>query len=339
MRFFYCKTLLFILCGIAISSCSTTHEYNPNFTPEVKKVSDKEIMHSTPAWFSSNQSNSENTLYGFGSGDNLGQATKSALSDMVQRLQVTVSTTTSFQNISSNDNISQKLIQQVTTQTAEVNIPNYTVVNQQIPGDTYYIELQINKDQTIHDLQKLILNNTRQAQQLLINAENKSSLDRFNISQKVNNNLKIIKSSLRTLVILSPEIDIEQQMQALNNIDNKLLNLKRTIQIFIDKQNSGFFYDSLEKYLKINNYSLTMQKDYANIYITLKLKDYNNLNKDDKYCIDTKVELQATDNISGELSPKSYTIKACSKQGRISAIDKAVEIFYSQLNNAESIYL
>ena len=42
-------------------------------------------------------------------------------------------------------------------------------------------------------------------------------------------------------------------------------------------------------------------------------------------------------NSANKLAPKKYIIKASSKQGRVVTIDKAVEIFYSQLNNAESI--
>ncbi|MDE4959639.1 hypothetical protein NAI72_11955, partial [Francisella tularensis subsp. holarctica] len=57
-----------------------------------------------------------------------------------------------------------------------------------------------------------------------------------------------------------------------------------------------------------------------------------------EYCIETKIELPALDDSSNQLSPKQYTINVCSKQGRLAAIDKAVEIFYSQINDAESIY-
>lgn len=343
MRFIYYRTFFLIIFSILISSCSTAPIDNSNFIPnakvEKKPPSRKDIIYIAPEWFSSKQSNSVNILYGFGSGESLDYATKNALSDMVQRLQVTVSATTSFENISNNDKISQKLVQQITTQTTDINIPNYTVINQQKSGDIYYVELQINKNQTVYDLKNLIDSNINQAQQLLISTENKSSLYRFNISQQVSNNLRIIKSSLKTLVILSPEANIEQWMEDLNTIDNKLLNLKRSLQIYIDKQDSGFFYDSLKKYLNVGNYNLITQKDYANIYITLKLKDYDNSNINNEYCLNSLIELQVRDNISGDLSPKQYIIKACSQKGRLSAIDKAVEIFYSQLNNAESIYL
>lgn len=69
----------------------------------------------------------------------------------------------------------------------------------------------------------------------------------------------------------------------------------------------------------------------------LKLSDYDNQFNDDEYYLETKVELQALDDSANKLAPKEYIIKACSKQGRVAAIDKAVEIFYSQLHNAESI--
>ncbi|WP_227806674.1 hypothetical protein [Francisella persica] len=70
----------------------------------------------------------------------------------------------------------------------------------------------------------------------------------------------------------------------------------------------------------------------------LKLSYYDNQFNDDEYYLETKVELQALDDSANKLAPKEYIIKTCSKQGRVAAIDKAVEVFYSQLNNAESIY-
>lgn len=335
MRHLYLKVIYLICCVVIISGCSTNIT-TTSTTP--KDIKTSKHLPTTPSWFTHSQTNADNLLYGFGSGKTSQQATKNALGDMVQRLQVTVSATTSFENITGNNNISQKLIQQVTTQTADINIPNYTVINQLKSGKTYYIELQVNKKQAIKDLEKLITSNIDQAQQLLITTGNKSSLYRFNITQKVNNNLKTIKSSLRTLVILKPDSNISKQMEGLNNINNNLLNLKRGLQIYIKKQDSGFFYDSIKKFMKVNNYNLVNYRDYPNITFSLKLKDYNNEIKNNKYCLNTQVELQATDDLSRQLSPKIYKIKSCSDKGRSAAIDNAVEIFYSQLNNAESIY-
>lgn len=173
----------------------------------------------------------------------LKQATQNALADMVQRLQVTISTTTNFTNITNNDKISQKLTQQITTTTAQITIPNYKVVNQAELNQIFYTEVQTNKTQTINDLKELISSNINQAQQLLANINNKSSLYRFAIAQQVNKNIQLIKSSLRTLVILAPNSNINSQIDALSQIDNQLLNLKRSLQIYVDKQNSGFFYN------------------------------------------------------------------------------------------------
>ncbi|APC91892.1 hypothetical protein BBG19_1160 [Francisella sp. MA067296] len=330
------------IISLAISSCSSTAQKNNisiNNQAVIKQQLQKDTQNNVmPTWFSSDQSNTNEFLYGFGAAKTLEQATQNALADMVQRLQVTVSTTTNFTNTTNNDKISQKLTQQITTTTAQITIPNYNIVNQAELKQIFYIEVQTNKTQTINDLKELISSNINQAQQLLATTNNKSSIYRFATAQQLNKNIQLVKSSLRTLIILAPDSNINSQMEALNKIDNQLLNLKRSLQIYVDKQNSGFFYNSLEKFLQVNNYNITNKKELANVNITLKLRDYNNQFNNDKYCLETKVELQALDDSSNQLSPKEYIIKACSKQGRMAAIDKAVEIFYSQLNNAESIY-
>ncbi|MDE4974271.1 hypothetical protein NAI33_11610, partial [Francisella tularensis subsp. holarctica] len=77
------------------------------------------------------------------------------------------------------------------------------------------------------DLKKLINSNINQAQQLLKTTNNKSSLYRFAIAQQVNKNIQLINSSLRTLIILLPDSNINSQIEILNKIDNELLNLKR----------------------------------------------------------------------------------------------------------------
>ncbi|QIW10238.1 LPP20 family lipoprotein [Francisella sp. LA112445] len=342
------RYLFISLACIALSGCSTAHEYyNPlNFNNSETKINTiKTPDHIidkpnpiAPNWYINEQNNSDNLLYGFGTGDSLDQATSNALADMTQRLQVIVSSTTSFENIINNNNVSQRLIQQVTTQTAKLNIPNYNIVNQAKSYNTYYIEIQINKRQTIIDLQNIINSNIKQATKSLVNTQNKSYLYRFDIAQRINSNVKTIKSSLRTLLILAPDINIDQQILELNNIENELINFKRSIQIYVDKQNSGFFYNSLEKFLKVNNYTIVNNKDLANIYITLKLLNYNSTYINKNYCINNKVELQISDENSGQIYPKQYKIEACSKQGRSVAIDKAVQIFYSQLENAKRVY-
>ncbi|XSZ46911.1 LPP20 family lipoprotein [Francisella noatunensis] len=168
------------------------------------KIEDTNIEY-IPQWFIANQANTDEVLYGFGSGETSQQATQNALADMIQRLQVTVSTTTSFTNISNNNKVYQKLIQEVTTSSADVTIPNYQVINQSQTNNTFYIEIQINKSQTINDLKDLISSNIKQASQLLSTTYNKSSIYRFNITQQLDKNIKIIKSSLRD-TMLSPSM-------------------------------------------------------------------------------------------------------------------------------------
>ncbi|AJI56561.1 LPP20 lipofamily protein [Francisella philomiragia] len=349
MRYFKLKLPMLITLSLLTFCCSTNTQkkYDIRTNTDIQKaqktsnkpskIEDPNIEY-IPQWFIANQLNTDEVLYGFGSGKTSQQATQNALADMIQRLQVTVSTTTSFTNISNNNKVSQKLIQEVTTSSADVTIPNYQVINQSQTDNTFYIEIQINKSQTINDLKDLISSNIKQASQLLSTTYNKSSIYRFNIIQQVDKNIKIIKSSLRAVVVLSPSIDINEYMEALNHIDNELLNVKRTIQIYIDKQNSGFFYSSLEKYLQVNNYITTDNKNSANISISLKLKDYDNRLINNCYCINTTIELQITDNLSSQLAPKQYVVKYCSSKGRESAIDNAIEIFYSQLSNATKIY-
>lgn len=347
MRYLFTSLACLILLG-----CSTSQHkyYNPLDFNNSKTSSEtkRDIIYIpkntnrqksvAPSWFTAGQNNSDNFLYGFGTGISFDQAISNALADMTQRLQVTVSSTTTFEKTINNKDVSQKLVQQVTTQTTKINIPNYNIINQAESYDTYYIEIQISKKQTIRNLQNIIKSNIKQATKSLENTQNKSSLYRFDMAQNINDNIKIIKSSLRTLLILSPDINVDQQMLEINNIENELINLKRSIQIYVDKQDSGFFYNSLEKFLKVNNYTIVNNKDLANIYITLKLQNYNNTYENQNYCLNNIIELQVSDNTSGQIYPKQYKVKACSKQGRLVAIDKATEIFYSQLDSAKRVY-
>lgn len=67
------------------------------------------------------------------------------------------------------------------------------------------------------------------------------------------------------------------------------------------------------------------------------MENYNNTYKDQNYCLNNKIELQISDKTPGQISQKQYKVKACSKKGRSTAIDKAVGIFYSQLDNAKRV--
>ena len=328
-------TLAIILIG-----CSTTKPIaisGKTASQSLKKDTFKGQLNSTvPAWFTQESDDNDQYLYGIGSDTSYQKATNKALIDMVQKLQVVVSANTSLQTISSNNEVSQKLVQEISTHTSDINIPNYKVLNQDESNSVFYIQLQININETIASLKQFILDQTIESLHLIQNSENKSFLTRFDTAQQLNNKIRTIKSSLRTLIILAPDTDIENQMVKLNDIENKTLNLKRNISVKITRNNSGYFFDSLKKYLQVNGF--TYSNHNSNINLSLKLLDYDHTTKDSKYCIETKVELQVNDCISDQLSPKIYTVNACSSKGRLFAIDKITEVFYSQLNNSLSIY-
>ena len=334
------KKVCICMLSTILVNCSTTKPVNKNnniiaLLPE--KNANKEYHESTvPVWFVQELNNDGQYLYGIGSDNSYKKATDRALIDMVQKLQVTVSANTSLQTISSNNSISQKLIQEISTQTAYINIPNYKIINQDESHNIFYIQLQININETIAFLKQAISNQTIESLQLIQNSENKSFLARFDATQKLNKKIRTIKSSLRTLIILAPDTDIKNQIVKLNKIENETLNLKRNITVKIIRNNSGYFFDSLKKYLQVNNFHYSHNN--SNINISLKLLDYDHSIKNDQYCIETKVELQASDSISNQLAPKTYIMSACSNKGRLFAIDKASEAFYSQLNNSSSIY-
>ena len=98
MRYFYLNLLTTTILGLAISSCSTSVQKNNksiNNQAVIKQQPQKHTQNNViPTWFSPDQSNTDDFLYGFGAAKTLKQATQNALTDMVQRLQVTVSTTT-----------------------------------------------------------------------------------------------------------------------------------------------------------------------------------------------------------------------------------------------------
>ncbi|MDE4942907.1 LPP20 family lipoprotein, partial [Francisella tularensis] len=75
------------------------------------------------------QPNTDQLLDGFGAAHSLEKATQNALADMVQKLPVTVSTTTNFTNVKTNDKVYQKLTQQITSRTTQITFPNYKVIN------------------------------------------------------------------------------------------------------------------------------------------------------------------------------------------------------------------
>ena len=340
MSFQILKKLCICLLTTILISCSTTKpidiKANINTSLQKEKPSKKYPKSIIPTWFTQELNNDDSYLYGIGSDSSYKKAKDRALMDMIQNLQVTVSANTSLQTVSSNDDISQKLVQEISTQTADINILNYRIINQDESNGIFYIQLQININETIASLKQAISNQTIESLQLTQNSENKSFLARFDATQMLNNKIRTIKSSLRTLIILAPDTDIENNMVQLNEIENETLNLKRNITIKIISNNSGYFFDSLKKYLQVNDFNYSLKN--SNIEISLKLLDYYTSIKDGEYCIKTKVELQASDTISNQLKPKTYTMNACSDKSRLTTIDKLNEAFYYQLNNTSSIY-
>ncbi|AXA33653.1 LPP20 family lipoprotein [Francisella adeliensis] len=335
------KIIVVLITGFTIFGCSSTNT-KEQFSPFSKEKKHKAPKTSEsynnpfkkpipPTWIDNTPNNDDLFIYGVGAGETFSKSINNALADMAQRLQVSVSANTSLQTISENKNISQRLIQQVSTTTAQISVPNYSIINQTNSNGTTYVELQVNIKETITTLHKIIKANLEESKLLLSSIENKNSLTRFNLTKKIDKNITKIKSSLRTLLILNPDTDIATYMYSLNNIDNQNLNIKRNINIYIDRNNSGYFYDTLKKHIFANGFNIT-KKQLSNLSLTLKLTDYDTSNKDYKYCINTKLELQIQDSLSKQLNTESYKIKTCSKKGRDNAITNACDEFYFQLN-------
>lgn len=335
------KLVTILLTSFAMFGCSSTtpkKSYSPFSKKDqhiTKKHVDKTINSlpkaTPPSWIDDIPNNDDFFIYGVGAGVSFDRSIENALADMAQRLQVSVSANTSLQTISHNENISQELIQQVSTTTEQINIPNYKIINQSNSNNTFYVEIQVNIKDTIKTLNQKIFSSIQESEILLNTAENKNSLARFNLTKKIDSNITKIKSSLRTLLILDPDVNIADYMRYLNDIDNQNLNLKRNINIYISENASSYFYVALRKYINVRNFNIT-NKLTSNLKLSLRLVDYNNSSDEGSYCINTKIELQIQDSLSNQLHIRMYNIKTCSTKGRDAAIEKASEKFYSELN-------
>ncbi len=311
MSFKILKKVCLYLSTIIFFDCSTTNkpaDVSNSISP-LPKTSTIQSISIVPRWFTQKLNNSDLYLYGAGSDNSYQKAIDKALADMVQRLEVSFSASTSLQTINLNDDISQKLVQEVSNQTADINITNYKIINQRESNGIFYVQLEININETIALLKQTISNQVKESLQLIKNSENKSFLNRFDSTQKLNKKIQIIKNSLRTLIILVPETYIENSMVELDQINNATLNLKKDIVVKITRNNSDYFFDSRKKYLQVNNFNYSQKN--PNIILSLKILDYDNEVKEDQYYIKTRIEIHTSDAISKQLAPETYNMRAC----------------------------
>lgn len=328
--------LIILLCFFCFA-CSTNTTSIDNKTNEGNKVDSIEKKNTTiypiPNWYINEINNNPQYIYGVGEGENLTEATNNALANMIQRLQVSVSTNSTFETSSNKNTISQQLSTKTNTQTSNVIIQNYQIQNQQQINNRFYVQLRVDKPSAINEIKENINSKGLEIVHEYKNGMNRDSLIEFKAAENISKNITSIKDASITLLLLDNSTNTEYFLKKIANYTNKFYDIKTNLKIYINK-NSGYFYNPLKKYLLSKGYNIVSNEADANIIITCKNKKFltTSSNKD-LYSIDTKIEVIAQENYTNNITMKTFNLESASNEGRQRAIEILEEKFYIDLVN------
>ncbi|MFC4892592.1 LPP20 family lipoprotein [Pseudofrancisella aestuarii] len=326
--------LIILLCFFCFGcTTNTTNIDNTAFGDHKINNSIKENLPIyIPEWYINEINNNEEYIYGIGEGKSLAEATNNALANMIERLQVLVSTNSILETSSNNNSISQQLSLKTKTQTSNVIIQNYQIQNQQQINDRFYVQLKVNKLSAINEIKENIKNKGYEIDHDYKISANKDSLIKFKATENISKNISYIKNASITLLLLDSSIDIQPFLRDIVNYTNKFYDIKPNLKLYINK-NSGYFYAPLKKYLLSEGYNIVPNMEDANIIFICKNKKFLTSSDKGEYYISSKIEVITKENYTNNITTKIFNLEASSNNGRQETIESLKEQFYINLVN------
>lgn len=105
-----------------------------------------------PSWFLSAKQGAK--FYGVGSGESFESAKQAAIDDLAQSVQTQVRSSTHIYNTQHNDKLTTKLSQHIELDSAMLSLPNLQVRNKAYKQGTYYVQVDISKEQLLAPLKQ-----------------------------------------------------------------------------------------------------------------------------------------------------------------------------------------
>ena len=244
-----------------------------------------------PSWYTTPLKDTNKDLYGIGSGNSTDEAIKSALNNMISKLNISISST--FNSKTSTykkyrEYITQETEFSINTKVNDIYIGNYEVLkSKKYSYDTFLVLIKSNKQKFKSSLEKNINNEINNIIIKESNISNTNSLQRYSFYEKSISKLKEIFSSILVLNTLDESYDDSLYTSTFSKINKEFQKLKDTLtfSIHIKDLNSKIFVQEIKAGLNSSNKQVIKKEVHSKNHINIHLKSDVNYAKSNGFNI------------------------------------------------------
>ena len=232
-------SLLIICILVLFTACSSTKQNN--------------INNSLPSWYLNTPSNTTSTLYGTGEAYSLDEAKTNALSNMSQKLIVSVDSSINTTTQTSVNTYSKDIKKKINLKTKKLSFTNYKVSKAIQSGASFIVLLKVNRIELFKQKKKELDLLDTKIQSNINNLQNNSKLEKIynliNLSPSIND----AKELSFVLYSINNDFDYSKYYTKYDKYLNKINLLKSNLRIKITSNTNNTLYKQYLKELFTNN--------------------------------------------------------------------------------------
>jgi hypothetical protein len=214
-----------------------------------------------PSWYLKPNSNSDDFLYGVGSGETMSTAKNEALNSMASRLSVSVySNTTSITKSTNSGSYSKFNVKKLQLDVEKIKFNDYQIVKSSVANDNYYVLLSVDRKklykQKFDELREL----DRKIENIYYRASKQSALENLRMQDEFFTILDKANSKSNNLLAINPDFYKEQFSIKYNKMKFDFSKIKDSLKFGVKSRN---FSKPLVAFLTKND--LTVVNSGANV--------------------------------------------------------------------------
>lgn len=219
-------------------------------------------INSLPAWYLNTPSNTGDKLYGTGEAFNLNEAKTNALSNMSEKLIVSVNSSINTTTKTTNNSYSKDITKNINLKSKQINFTNYKVEKVVQSNSSFFVLLSVDKLALFNEKQKELnlLDNSIDGK--INNIQNSSKLEKIYTLEKLKPSITQAKDSAFLLYALNKNFNYSSYYTKYDEYINEIDIIKSNLSIKVISNTKNTAYkEYLKELLTKENYKLSSENE------------------------------------------------------------------------------
>ncbi len=297
------------------------------FTIQACSLGSKPVkIASVPAWVLTPSADTNNTIYGIGSGFSYNEAKQAALKDITEKLMTEISSQSKSELSVHNASVARSANQQINTRTIETQLSAYKVLKTKQVGEELFMQVSMSRKEFIKNTSSRLKELDDKIRKTLSSQSKKTKLQQLIASQDLRPSITKARSLILLLQAAGGSQNTDQYLAYYGAALKKSTDLLYSLRFNISaSKNLNGLAKHLTALLHNENISASVSKSKngdANIYISGSIK---NAIMFSQHISQLKINIKTSDKNNRVISVIEYESSGSSTSSSSSAADSAIK--------------